>query len=91
MFYFLVGLIIIGYLIYSGLKRIKRKRLLASCPCVLVITIIISLILMYQEQKLIAGIVTFSGIYLIIITLTAIKSLSTHPQNTEIRSTSQIH
>jgi uncharacterized membrane protein len=90
MFYFVVGLVIIGYLIYSGLKRITRKRLLASCPCVLVITILISLILMYQEQKLIAGIVSFFGIYLIVITLTAIKNLPAQQQTTEIRTTSQI-
>jgi predicted PurR-regulated permease PerM len=76
MFYFVVGLVIIGYLIYSGLKRITRKRLLASCPCVLVITI--------------AGIVSFFGIYLIVITLTAIKNLPAQQQTTEIRTTSQI-
>lgn len=76
MFYFLVGLVALGYFIYCGLQKIKIKPLKVSCPCTFVGASIIAIVLHLTGHELLAWIVFFIGIYLLSITLMAIRKTS---------------
>lgn len=73
MFYFVVGLVVIGYLIFIGLLKINVKPLKISCPCTFVAATVISVILYVTDHVALAWIVFFLGLYLLTITLLAIR------------------
>ncbi len=73
MFYFVVGLVFVGYLIYIGLMKINIKPLKISCPCTFVAATAISVILYTTDHKALAWIIFFLGLYLLSITLLAIR------------------
>jgi hypothetical protein len=73
MFYFVVGLVVVGYLIYVGLMKINIKPLKISCPCTFVAATVLSVILFVTDHKALAWIIFFLGIYLLSITLMAIR------------------
>jgi len=77
MFYFVVGLVVVGYLLFIGLLKINVKPLKISCPCTFVAATVISLILYFTDHVVLAWIVFFIGLYLLTITLLAIRK-STH-------------
>ncbi|MDX9850780.1 MAG: hypothetical protein RBT01_09755 [Anaerolineaceae bacterium] len=73
MFYFVVGLVVVGYLIFIGLLKINVKPLKISCPCTFVAATAISVILYITDHVALAWIVFFLGLYLLSITLLAIR------------------
>lgn len=73
MFYFVVGLVVVGYLIYTGLMKISIEPLKISCPCTFVAATVLSIVLFETDHKLLAWIVFFLGIYLLSIILLAIR------------------
>ncbi len=85
MFYFVVGLVVVGYLIYVGLLRINVKPLKISCPCTFVAATVLSVILYMTDHKALAWMIFFLGIYLLSITLLAIRK--TTVQNLSIAGT----
>lgn len=74
MFYLFVLLFVIGYLIYTGLKKLHIKSLKISCPCTFVGTTLIALVLQSTDHKILSWIVFFIGIYLLSLTLLAIRN-----------------
>ncbi len=82
MFYFIVGLVVVGYLIYIGLMKINIKPLKISCPCTFVAATVTSVILYITDHKAFAWIVFFIGLYLLSITLLAIRKSSILHLNT---------
>ncbi|PKO15064.1 MAG: hypothetical protein CVU39_11915 [Chloroflexi bacterium HGW-Chloroflexi-10] len=76
MFYFLVGVICVGYLIYCRLKMIETKSLKVSCPFTLLGTMAVSVALYLTDHKLIAWIVLLVGLYLLTLTLIAIRKIT---------------
>lgn len=85
MFYFVVGLVVVGYLIYVGLLRVNVKPLKISCPCTFVAATVLSVILYMTDHKALAWMIFFLGIYLLSITLLAIRK--TTVQNLSIAGT----
>ncbi len=73
MFYFVVGLVVVGYLIFIGLLKINVKPLKISCPCTFVAATAISVVLYMTDHAALAWIVFFLGLYLLSITLLAIR------------------
>jgi hypothetical protein len=73
MFYFVVGLVVIGYLLYIGLMKISVKPLKISCPCTFVAATLIAIELFVTDHKALAWIAFFIGLYLLSITLLAIR------------------
>jgi hypothetical protein len=73
MFYFVVGLVVVGYLIYVGLMKINVKPLKISCPCTFVAATVLAVTLFVTDHKVLAWIIFFLGIYLLSITLMAIR------------------
>lgn len=73
MFYFVVGLVVVGYLIYIGLMKVNIKPLKISCPCTFVAATVLSVFLFVTDHKALAWIVFFLGVYLLSITLLAIR------------------
>lgn len=76
MFYLFVLLIVIGYLIYSGLRKLHMKSLKISCPCTFVATTLLALVLQATDHKILSWIVFFIGLYLLSLTLLAIRKVS---------------
>jgi hypothetical protein len=72
MFYFVVGLVVVGYLIFIGLLKFKVTPLKISCPCTFAAASVISIILYATDHVALAWIVFFLGLYLLSITLLAI-------------------
>ncbi len=89
MFYFFVGLAVAGYLIYTGLIKIKFKPLLISCPCTLVIATTIAVISFVTDNDAIAWISIFGGAYLLSITLLAIRKTNTQNINAVVGAVEQ--
>ncbi len=81
MFYFVVGLSVIGYLIFLGLMKVKVKPLKISCPCTFVIATISAITLYVTDHKAIAWIIFFVGLYLLFITLLAIRKSNLNSLN----------
>ncbi len=73
MFYFVVGLVVVGYLIFIGLLKVNVKPLKISCPCTFVAATAVSVILYFTDHVALAWIVFFLGLYLLSITLLAIR------------------
>lgn len=84
MFYFFVGLAVAGYLIFTGLMKIKIKPLVISCPCTLVIATTIALVSFITDHNAIAWIAIFGGLYLLSITLLAIRKSNIQNLNTVV-------
>lgn len=82
MFYFVIGALVVGYLIYSGLSKLKAKSLKISCPCTFVAASAVAIALYMTDHKVLAWIVLLFGVYLLSITLLAIRKVSM--QNMEI-------
>ncbi len=76
MFYFVIGALVVGYLIYTGLSKLQAKPLKISCPCTFVAAAAIATALYMTDHKLLAWIVLLFGIYLLGITLMAIRKVS---------------
>lgn len=76
MFYFVVGSVIIGYLIFIGLMKINVKPLKISCPCTFIVATATAIVLYVTDHKALAWIVFFVGLYLLSITLLAIRKSS---------------
>ena len=91
MIYFIIALVIVGYLIYLGLQKLQRKSLVASCPCVLVLFTIVSFVLFQGDHKVIAGSVFLIGLYLFAIDLAAIRKVTVRQISTTTGSISQPH
>ena len=89
MFYFIIAVAILGYLIYQGLQRIERKSLTISCPCVLVLSIIVSFILYQSDHIFIAAGVLMFGFYIFGLHLAAIRKVSIRALSTNTGSISQ--
>jgi len=89
MFYFIVAAVILGYLIYKGLQRIERRSLAISCPCVLVLAIIISFVLFQSDHIFIAAGVLMFGFYIFGISLAAIRKISVRTLSTNTGSINQ--
>ena len=89
MFYFFVGLAVAGYLIYTGLMKIKIKPLLISCPCTFVVAASLSVVLFLTDHSAIAWIAIFGGFYLLSITLLAIRKSNTQNLNAVINAVEQ--
>jgi len=73
MFYFVVGLVVVGYLIYLGLMKISLEPLKIACPCTFVAATVLSVTLFVTDHKALAWIIFFLGVYLLSITLIAIR------------------
>ncbi len=82
MFYFIIGLIAVGYFIYCGLRKIEIKPLKVSCPCTFFGASLIAVILYMTDHKLLAWIAFFIGIYLLSITLMTIRKINLRPIET---------
>ena len=82
MFYFVVGLVVVGYLIYLGLMKISIEPLKISCPCTFVAATVLSVIFFVTDHKALAWIIFFLGMYLLSITLLAIRKSSVQNLNT---------
>jgi hypothetical protein len=82
MFYFVVGLVVVGYLIYLGLMKIKTKQLRISCPCTFIVATSIATALYFTDHKALAWITFIFGLYLISITLIAIRKSNLQPLQT---------
>lgn len=76
MFYFVVGLVVVGYMIYVGLIKIDVKPLKISCPCIFVSATVLSVIFFVTDHKALAWITFFLGAYILSITLLAIRKSS---------------
>ena len=76
MFYFVIGALVVGYLIYSGLCKLKAKPLKITCPCTFVAASAVAAALYMTDHKVLAWIVLLFGIYLLAITLMAIRKVS---------------
>jgi hypothetical protein len=81
MFYFVVGLVVVGYLLYIGLMKINIKPLKISCPCTFVAATAIAILLYVTDHKAMAWIAFFVGLYLLSITLLAIRKSSLQHMN----------
>jgi tellurite resistance protein TehA-like permease len=90
MFYFIVGLVVIGYLIYIGLMKVSIKPLKISCPCTFVAATAIAMVLYMTDHKALAWIVFFIGLYLLSITLLAIRKSSMQHLSTATGPANQI-
>ena len=73
MFYFVVGLVVVGYFLFISLLKINVKPLKISCPCTFVAATVVSVILYLTDHAALAWIVFFIGMYLLTITLLAIR------------------
>lgn len=73
MFYFIVGLVVVGYFIFISLLKVKVTPLKISCPCTFVAASATSIILYATDHVLLAWIAFFLGLYLLSITLLAIR------------------
>ena len=73
MFYFVVGLVVVGYFLFISLLKINVKPLKISCPCTFVAATVVSIILYLTDHAALAWIVFFIGMYLLTITLLAIR------------------
>lgn len=89
MIYFIIAVVILGYLIYQGLQRIERRSLAISCPCVLVLSTIISFIFYQSNHPYIAAGVLIFGFYIFGISLAAIRKISIRTLSTSTGSISQ--
>ena len=76
MFYFIIGAIVVGYLIYTGLSKLQAKPLKISCPCTFVAAAAVATFLYTTDHKLLAWIVLLFGIYLLAITLMALRKVT---------------
>lgn len=82
MFYFVIGLVVVGYLLYIGLLKFNVKRLKISCPCTFVAATAIAIALYMTDHKALAWIAFFIGLYLLSITLMAIRKSSLQQMKT---------
>ncbi|HSM24891.1 MAG TPA: hypothetical protein VK856_08525 [Anaerolineaceae bacterium] len=82
MFYFVVGLVVVGYLIFIGLMKVNVKPLKISCPCTFVAATATAIALYVTDHKALAWIIFFVGLYLLSITLLAIRKSSIQHLNT---------
>ncbi len=73
MFYFVVGLVVVGYLIFIGLLKFKVTPLKIACPCTFVAATAVSIILYATDHIALAWIAFLLGLYLLSITLLAIR------------------
>lgn len=89
MIYFIFAVVILGYLIYQGMQRIERRSLAISCPCVLVISTLISFLLYQNDHPFIAAGVLILGFYIFGISLAAIRKISIRTLSTSTGSISQ--
>ncbi|MAT40793.1 MAG: hypothetical protein CL609_00515 [Anaerolineaceae bacterium] len=76
MFYFVIGALVVGYLIYSGLCKLKSKPLKITCPCTFVAASAVAAALYMTDHKVLAWIVLLFGIYLFAISLMALRKVS---------------
>lgn len=76
MFYFVIGAILVGYLIYTGLTKLKAKPLKISCPCTFVAAAAVASALYITDHQVLAWVVLLFGIYLLSITLMALRKVS---------------
>jgi len=82
MFYFVIGLVVVGYFLYLGLMKISVKPLKISCPCTFVAATAAAILLYVTDHKALAWIAFFIGLYLLSITLIAIRKSSLQQLNT---------
>ena len=73
MFYFIVGLVVVGYFIFIALLKINVTPLKLSCPCTFMAASIVSIILYATDHVVLAWVAFFVGLYLLSITLLAIR------------------
>ena len=73
MFYFIVGLVVVGYFIFINLLKVKVTPLKIACPCTFMAASVASVILYAMDHVALAWIAFFLGLYLLTITLLAIR------------------
>jgi hypothetical protein len=89
MFYFVIGLVIVGYFLYIGLMKISLKPLKISCPCTFVAATAAAIIFYVTDHKALAWITFFLGVYLLTITLMAIRKTSLQQLNSVAGTSNQ--
>jgi len=89
MFYFVIGLVIVGYFLYIGLMKISLKPLKISCPCTFVAATAAAIIFYVTDHKALAWIAFFLGVYLLTITLIAIRKTSLQQLNSVAGTSNQ--
>jgi hypothetical protein len=89
MFYFVIGLVVVGYFIYIGLMKISVKPLKISCPCTFVAATAAAIIFYVTDHRALAWIAFFVGLYLLSITLMAIRKTSIQQLNTVAGTSNQ--
>lgn len=82
MFYFVIGLVVVGYFLYLGLMKISVKPLKISCPCTFVAATVAAILLYVTDHKALAWIAFLIGLYLLSIILIAIRKSSLEQLNT---------
>ena len=78
MFYFAIGVWVIGYLAFCGLMKVECSKLFITCPCVVIGTALTSIILYLTHHTFAAFVVMVAGVsfsLLIIYTIYRQKSL----------------
>ena len=73
MFYFAIGLIVVGYLIFIGLMKVKCTSLLNTCPLVIISTALVSLLLFLTDHAIAASFVLLLGAFFSVEILLALR------------------